>query len=84
MKKLYLKILNKIFANRVSFIDYEWNLIRDNVKTKYLPRLNEFINFDNSDTGYYRVINVIHVIDTNNQYFIVCEKVEKPKIIQKK
>ncbi len=84
MKKLYLKILSRIYINRVSFIDYEWNLIRDNVKTKYLPRINEFVNFDNSNEGYYRVNNVIHVIDTKNKYFIVCDKVEKSKIIEKK
>lgn len=74
------RIFNVFYKNRITFLNNKWEYIRDNVKTRYIPRINEYINFDNSTT-YYKVVNVIHVIDKKNKYLIILEEIENKNVI---
>jgi hypothetical protein len=62
----------------VSIIDGKWLPIKRNVKLTCIPRIDEFIYFNEI---YYRVVSVIHQLVEKQEIIIVVELLsEKPKI----
>ena len=64
-------MLSKFFKKRsITLLDEKWNVIKPNIKVKYIPRCGELIYMEDI-TLYYEVINVIHYINNNEGIFIV-------------
>ena len=57
----------------VSIIDSKWNAIKRNLELSFIPRNDEFIFYDDT---YYKVLNVIHRVNSIQAVFIVVEKLE--------
>lgn len=64
----------------VSILNRKWESIKSVVKVRYIPRYGEILYIDDI---YYRVINVVHSIESNKQgIFIIVEKLDtKPEEI---
>ena len=57
---------------KVTFIDKEWNRIKDNVKVDAIPRRDELI-YLGKEEDYYRVTQIVHWPSDNSKVFIVIE-----------
>ena len=66
-------ILNIFKRYKVSFLDEKWELIKEDVRVFDIPRTHEVIYLI-SEKKYYRVVNVIHNIDKNQEIYIVIEE----------
>ena len=68
----------------VTLLDEKWNVLKSNVKFKFIPRIYELI-YLSSENGYYRVVNVVYNIDNNVDTYVVIEKyTDDFKLIEKK
>jgi hypothetical protein len=70
-KILYLIMFKKKY--NISIIDSKWNVIKRNLELGFIPRNDEFIFYDDT---YYKVLNVIHRVNSTQEIFIVVEKLE--------
>ena len=57
----------------VTLLDEKWNVLKSNVKFKFIQRIYELI-YLSSENGYYRVVNVIYNIDNNVDTYVVIQK----------
>lgn len=69
----------KRLKTRLIIADQQFNIIRDNVKLKSIPREGEFIFFD-KESQYYTVFKVIHNISDNNTTWIIIIPLEHNQI----
>lgn len=68
----------------VTLLDEKWNVLKSNVKFKFIPRIYELI-YLSSENCYYRVVNVVYNIDKNVDTYVVIEKyTDDFKLIEKK
>lgn len=54
-----------------SILDVNWLPLKRGLKLDFIPRKDEFIFIENE---YYRVVNVVHLLNKNQEAFIVIEK----------
>jgi hypothetical protein len=52
----------------VTLIDDKWNIVKNRISFTILPRVGEYIYFDDV---YYEVLNLIHRMDDNKGVFII-------------
>jgi hypothetical protein len=56
----------------VSLMNEKWEMIIENLKVKYIPRISELIYLDKQEQ-YYKVMNVIHNMTNKHEIFIIVE-----------
>jgi hypothetical protein len=52
----------------ISLIDSKWNYIKSNVNFHVVPRISEYIYFEDK---YYQVLNVVHKLEKKQEIFVV-------------
>lgn len=57
----------------VSVLDCKWQVLKRNLKLVVIPRRDEYLFFDGS---YYEVVNVIHMLNKNQDIFIVVSETQ--------
>ena len=70
-------MFNKKFL--VSVLNSDWVVIKANLRLKHLPRIEEYLFFNEK---YYRVINLIHLLDKSQHIFIIID--EKAELLRDK
>jgi hypothetical protein len=54
-----------------SLLDSKWNPIKRNLKLSIIPRINEYIYYEDK---YYMVLNVVHQLNDKHDIFIIVEE----------
>ena len=57
----------------VTFLNEKWEVVREGVKIKHIPRANELV-FLPEHNKYFRVANVIHNFNGEQNIFIIIEE----------
>ena len=57
----------------VTFLSEKWDVIKDGVKIKHIPRTNELV-FLPEHNKYFRVVNVIYNFTGKQNIFIIIEE----------
>jgi len=55
----------------ISFLNCKWTPLKRNLKITVIPRIDEFIYLEGK---YYRVINVVHMMNKNQDIFIIIDE----------
>lgn len=63
----------------ISILDSKWSVIKNNVKLLFIPRTNELIYLNNQ---YYQVINVIHMLNKNQDIFVIVDPIDNQGVIE--
>lgn len=62
----------------ISILNNKWEPIKRNIKVNIIPRKDELIYLDNK---YFEVIHVIHMLNKEQNVFIIIGELEKQPII---
>ena len=57
----------------ITLINTKWEIIKPNIKVKYIPRWKELIYLEEADQ-YYQVVNVIYYLNNNEGVWVVVDK----------
>lgn len=63
----------------ISILDSKWSVVKNNVKLLFVPRINELIYVNNQ---YYKVLNVIHMLNKNQDIFVVVDPIDNQEVIE--
>lgn len=55
-----------------SLLNVKWEPIKRNLKLNVIPRIGEYLYFNEQ---YYEVINIIHMLDDKQEYFIIVNEI---------
>ena len=62
---------------KVSILTSKWEIIKMNLKLTIIPKKDEYLFIDNQ---YYEIINVVHVINDNQDIFLIVNATDKKMI----
>jgi hypothetical protein len=63
----------------ISILDSKWSVIKNNAKLLFVPRINELIYMNNQ---YYKVLNVIHMLNKKHDIFIIVDVASNQEVIE--
>jgi hypothetical protein len=66
-------MINWFKRHSVSILDEKWNVIKENVKIKHIPRTHELIFLEETNK-YYRVVNIIYNFQGGQGIYIIIEE----------
>lgn len=60
-----------------SLLDSKWNPIKRNLKLSIIPRIHEYIYYEDK---YYMVLNVVHQLNDKHDIFIIVEEKDNSNV----